>query len=591
MTMKSQDASAQMQVDWDVPLRMSDGNVLRADIFRPPGAEKVPAILTYGPYAKGKSFQTSRPYAWKHLTEAHPDVLSRSSNRYQSWEVVDPEIWVPDGYAVVRVDSRGMGRSPGYVDLYSHREREDFHDCIEWAGTQPWSSGRVGLCGISYYAVNAWHVAATRPTHLSAICSWEGAGDHYRDQVYHGGIYSEGRDHWFPRAILPVQHGVGERGVRSDITGELVAGPETLSEDELACNRADVVKGNLAHPLCDDYHRARSAQWDEISVPFLSAGNWGGQGNHLRGNIDAFVHAASKQKWLEVHGDTHWTEFYTAYGIDLQKRFMGHFLKGKDTGWAKQPPVQLKIRHPGEKFVVRHEKAWPLPRTQWTKYYLSPDSMALSRSPSTSQENTGLDYQPLGEGLTFSSPPLSESLEITGPLAAKLFVSSETTDTDVFLILRVFAPDGSEVVFQGQQDPHTPVAQGWLRASHRKLDAALSNAYKPHHTHDEVWPLKPHEAVELDVEIWPTSIVVPPGYRFALTVRGSDYRYAGQPVQIPGLPYPMTGVGGFRHERPEDRIPAVYHGNARLHFGNVQQPYILLPIVPEEGSETNTGLA
>jgi predicted acyl esterase len=572
------DASKQLQIDWDVPIGMSDGNILRADVFRPLGTKRSPVILSYGPYAKGKSFQASRPYAWKHLTEGHPDVLRRSTNQYQSWEVVDPEIWVPDGYAIVRVDSRGMGRSPGYVDPYSHRETEDLKACIEWAGVQAWSNGRVGLCGISYYAVNAWHVAATQPEHLKAICAWEGAGDHYRDQVYHGGIYSQGRDHWFPRAILPVQHGVGERGARNELTGELVAGPETLSDHELARNRADIIVENLAHPLCDSYHRERSAQWDKIEVPFLSAGNWGGQGNHLRGNVDAFVHAASSQKWLEIHGDTHWTEFYTAYGIDLQKRFLSHFLKGDDTGWSQQPPVQLKIRHPSEEFTVRHEQAWPIPRTQWTKYYLSPDTMTLDASPP--EDDVGLDYTPLGDGLTFFSQPLSTELEITGPMAAKLFVSSTAEDTDLFLIFRVFRPDGSEVVFQGQQDPHTPVAQGWLRASHRKLDGARSKPYQPYHTHDEVWPLKPNEAVELDVEIWPTCIVVPVGYRFALTVRGSDYRYDGPPVQIPGLPYPMTGVGGFRHERAEDRPPAVYHATSRLHFSATRQPYVLLPIIP-----------
>src|SRR5207247_317239 len=79
----------------------------------------------------------------------------------------------------------------------------------------------------------------------------------------------------------------------------------------------------------------------------------------------------------------------------------------------------------------------------------------------------------LGEGLTFRSAPLKEEMEITGPSALKLFVSSSTADADVFAVLRVFAPDGREVVFQGALDPHTPVAQGWLRASQRKLDPTL----------------------------------------------------------------------------------------------------------------------
>lgn len=91
----------------------------------------------------------------------------------------------------------------------------------------------------------------------------------------------------------------------------------------------------------------------------------------------------------------------------------------------------------------------------------------------------------------------------------------------------VFDPAGIEVVFQGALDPHTPVAQGWLRASHRKLDPARSLPYRPWHTHDEKQPLTPGTIYELDIEIWPTCIVVPKGYRLALSVRGKDYVWDG----------------------------------------------------------------
>ena len=245
------------------------------------------------------------------MSTKHPYILKQSSNRYQSWEVVDPEIWVPDGYAIVRVDSRGMGRSPGFVDNYSPRETKDLHTASNGRAAQPWCTGKVGLCGISYFAINAWHVAGLQPPHLAAIVAWEGAADHYRDQVYHGGIFCEGRVKWFPRAIHPIQHGVGERGSRSQVTGEWVAGPETLSEETLAASRIDALAKDLAHSFDDNYHQERSAKWDKIIVPLLSAGNWGGQANHLRGNTEGFVCAASKQKWLEIHGDTHWGEFYS----------------------------------------------------------------------------------------------------------------------------------------------------------------------------------------------------------------------------------------------------------------------------------------
>ena len=143
-----------MRIDWDVPIVMDEGLVLRADLFRPPGDGRYPVILTYGPYAKGLAFQEGYSSAWERMAEKHPDVTAGSSNKYQNWEVVDPEKWVRDGYACVRVDSRGAGRSPGYIDHFSPRETKDFYNCIEWAGVQPWSSGKVGLNGISYYAIN-----------------------------------------------------------------------------------------------------------------------------------------------------------------------------------------------------------------------------------------------------------------------------------------------------------------------------------------------------------------------------------------------------------------------------------------------------
>ena len=105
-----------MQIDWDVPIAMDDGLVLRADVFRPPHAGRRPVLLSYGPYAKGLAFQDGYPSAWQRMVAEHPDVAYGSSNLHQSWEVVDPEKWVPHGYACVRVDSRGAGRSPGIID-------------------------------------------------------------------------------------------------------------------------------------------------------------------------------------------------------------------------------------------------------------------------------------------------------------------------------------------------------------------------------------------------------------------------------------------------------------------------------------------
>src|SRR5215470_5910447 len=413
-----------MRIDFDVPIAMDDGVVLRADVFRPLHEGKFPVILSYGPYAKNLAFQDGYPSAWQRMVEKHPDVTAGSSNLYQSWEVVDPEKWVPHNYACVRVDSRGAGCSPGFIDHFSPRETKDFYDCIEWAGVQPWSNGKVGLNGISYYGINQWHVASLEPPHLAAMCIWEGAADWYRDMTRHGGILCTFWKNWYDMQVKTVQHGAGERGRRSPVHGELVCGPETLGEDQLARHRTDLGSDILAHPLDDAYHRARSPTWDKVAVPLFSAANWGGQGLHPRGNFEGFVQAASRQKWLEAHGGEHWTHFYTDYGRKQQLRFFDHFLHGKDNGWDKQPKVLLQVRHPGEKFVARAEDEWPLKRTKWTKFHLDPADGMLKASAAAGKAT--LSFDAMGDGVTFMTAPLAEMTEITGPVAAKLFVSSST---------------------------------------------------------------------------------------------------------------------------------------------------------------------
>jgi predicted acyl esterase len=567
-----------MRIHWDVKVRMDDGLLLSADIFSPVAEGRYPVILSYGPYAKGLAFQEGYPSAWNRMVAEHPDVAAGSTNQYQSWEVVDPEKWVPEGYVCVRVDSRGAGRSPGFIDPFSPRETRDFYECIEWAGVQPWSNGKVGLNGISYYGINQWQVATLQPPHLEAMCIWEGSADWYRDMTHHGGILSTFWANWYDMQVKTVQYGLGERGPRNRVTGQLVCGDETLSDRELAANRADFGDTILAHPLDDQYHRERSPQWDKVTVPFLSAANWGGQGLHPRGNFEGFGRAASKQKWLEAHGIEHWTHFYTDYGVNLQKRFFAHFLKGEKNGWDQQPKVQLQVRHP-DRFEERHENEWPLARTQWTQYHLHGRTSQLLPTPVNSARQVSFDAS--GDGASFMSPPLETDTEITGPIAARLFVSSTTTDADLFVVFRVFTPDLREITFMGAIDPHTPVAQGWLRASHRKLDPKLSTDYRPYHTHDEKQPLKPGEIVQLDIELWPTSIVVPARHRIAVTVRGRDYEYARSTgARLSNFKNELLGCGPFLHNDPRDRPPAVFGGTTTLHFSPERPSYLLLPVVP-----------
>ena len=568
-----------MQVTWHQPIPMEDGIVLRADVFRPIEDGRYPTILTYGVYAKGLSYQEGYPQQWQKMVEDHPEILVGSTNKYQNWEVTDPERWIPDGYVVIRVDSRGAGWSPGLMYPSCPQEDDDLYQCIEWAGTQPWSNGRVGMLGISYYATNQWRVAGKHPPHLTAIIPWEGQNDRYRDSGYHGGILSQFLERWAKIQVVNVQYGRGELARKNPNTGESVAGPVTLSENDLAKNRVDVYEDLKKHPLDDEWHRLRSADLSKVTLPLLSCANWGGQGIHPRGNFNGFTETPSKQKWLEVHGDSHWSLFSSGYGLALQKRFFDYFLKGTENGWDKTPRVQLNIRHPGGKFVLRHENEWPLARTRWTKLYLDPGKMALCRDP-VRQEGK-VEYEALGKGVTFRFPPFEKENEITGPLAAKLFVSSSTKDADLFLIVRVFDPSGKELTFMGSTDPNTPIANGWLRASHRRLDSKLSRPYRPYHPHDRVEPLTSGEIYECDVEILPTCIVLPAGWSVALSVRGKDYEYEGELSDFgKKFVYGTRGTGGMTHNDPDNRPLDVFGGKVTLHAGDSRASYLLVPFIP-----------
>jgi uncharacterized protein len=183
----------------------------------------------------------------------------------------------------------------------------------------------------------------------------------------------------------------------------------------------------------------------------------------------------------------------------------------------------------------------------------------------------------------FLTPPFTQETEITGPVAAKLWVSSSTQRRrPVPGAAAVRSRRQGGVVPRRQRSAHA-YRLGWLRASHRKLDAELSLPYRPYHTHDEKQPLTPGEPVELDIEIWPTCIVIPPGYRFGLAVRGKDYQNDTPPLELDGVAYTMQGVGPFKHDEPSDRPPEIYGGKTAVHFAPGRQPYVLLPVIPPKG--------
>ena len=534
----------------DVAVPMRDGARLVADVFRPRARERVPAILNLGPYQKDKPWVV-------------PETLEEPPNDWMNWETVNPRWWVPQGYAAVRIDGRGSGKSQGQCEPWSHAEAVDFFDAIEWAAAQPWCNGKVGLLGISYYAINQWFVAQLQPPSLKAIIPWEGFADIYRDALYHGGIFSLFMSNWFTAHLL--HHTLGRAS-------------QQLS-NAWALNTLHVW---LSNNLDSGALRGAQADWDKITLPFYSVGNWTGFGLHLRGNTEAFARAASRYKKLRIQTGSHVHPFYTEEGRQDQKRFFDYWLKGIENGIMDEPPVKLAIRHGADKFEWRHEREWPLARTQWTKLYFNLAAGALAKEmPGTPASRTyaasslgtmgstsasssqvmGGGIKP-GMGLSLETALLTENLEITGPLAASFWVSSSSEDMDLFLTLRNVDAQGNDIMETGQQGTPVPVAKGWLRVSHRELDDKLSLPYRPYHKHTRRLFLKPGEIVKVDVEIWPTSMVFKKGRRIRLDIQPRD-----------GL-----GSQGYMHYHADYNT-----GTNTIYSGGEHDSYLLLPVIPAQG--------
>jgi len=563
-----------MRVDRDVAVPMRDGAVLRCNVYRPDSAERFPVLMTLGPYGKDVHLSQFMPEAWEALKRRHPEILAASSCRYLVFETPDPEVWAPEGYAVVKVDSRGSGKSPGRLDVNSPAEFRDFYDVIEWAAVQPWASGKVGLLGISYYAAGQWMIAAERPPHLAAMLPWQGTYDFYRDRCRQGGILGSGfLSRWWNRSVLRNQHGNPDTPLLDIDTGERNTGPASLPPEALAANREDYIANLIARPLNGPWYAERSARLERIRIPALVVANWGGLGLHLRGTILGYLGIASREKWLKVQSGSYFLTFLQAQSVALQRKFFDRYLKNIDNGWEREPKVQVSVRSTDDKVKrVVSDTQWPLAGTKWTRFHLDASGLALGATAPGKAASTS--YAAIGDGVTFSTAPLERPLEFAGPIKAKLFVSSSTDDMDIFATLRAFDPQGKEITFLSAVEPKAPVSQGWLRVSQRKLDAKRSTEWQPWHPHDETQKLEPGEIVEVDLEIWPASLALPAGHRLALTLQGKDF-------ERPGESGAQKGSGWFLHDDPRDRPPASFAGTHTVYSGAGRESYLLVPAIAD----------
>ncbi|KAL8369831.1 hypothetical protein RB595_000260 [Gaeumannomyces hyphopodioides] len=590
------DTSFSYIFEQDVAVQLqAGGGLIRCNVYRPKESGPVPVLVTYGPYGKDIHYQEFNPRSFSEVNPKHRSAHS-------AWETPDPGFWTAHGYAVVRADERGSGQSPGVLDTMSRGTTDAFCDLIEWAAAQPWSSGKVGLLGVSYYAGSQWRVAARRPRGLAAMVPWEGMSDYYRDRCRHGGILSSHFIRlWWDRQVAPSQYGRPGRA-------QMNWGPDTLEGDMpmdvLAMNRHDQTFENSVHRFRDEaYYASRDYDLADIEVPLLSVANWGGISLHLRGNVQGFLHASSRFKYLRTITGRHDLPFYYDDEVEVQRSFLDAFLKGDDrAGWSvpgKVPPVDLVLRKGNvgyndpaaeSAYLRRTEAEWPPARTRYERYFLTPDLGLDAQEPQEPQEADAptqrVSYwapDPMSTSGTvqFLTAPFAAETEITGHPLAHLNVSASTaadpkgdrgggdgpSDIDLFLTLRHIGPDGAEVLYTGTAGDPVPLCKGWLRVSLRATDPShpRHRDWLPHREYRaaDVQPVVPGEVYGVDVELWPTCVVVEAGGRIMLEVASGD----------------TNGSGLFLHNDPIDRPDSVLEGWNHINFGPGLVNYLVLPIV------------
>ena len=523
-----------MIIERDVVVTMRDGAKLYADIFRPADeTRQVPPIIAWTPYGKHVPFDPKR--------FVNAGVKEGDTSQYTAFEAPDPTFWIPKGYAVIVIDTRGTWYSEGTAHFLAPEEAQDFYDTVEWAGTQPWSNGKVGLSGVSYLSQLQWRVAELNPPHLAAINPWEGWTDTYREVATHGGI--------------PDTHFWPSLWDRWGATKTSIEDLETETKE---------------HPFIDAFWHSKSADFSKIKVPAFVVASWTDQGLHTRGTFEGFKKISSKQKWLLAHGQKKWAHYYVPENMRRLHAFFDYTLKGMENAVKNWPKVTVEVRQQNGVATPRAENEWPIARTQYTRLYL--DAAHKTMQSEKVQEVSSTSYDPIVEELGEADRAVfditfDKATELTGYMKLRVYMScKEADDMDVFVGLHKLDKDGNFVPFAYYaQFDDGPVALGWLRASHRELDPEKSTEWQPVHPHTREQMIPPGDIVPLDIEIWPSGTHFAAGEKLRLIVQGDDLnRYSTKIAPV-----------YFRH-----KLSSRNKGRHVIHTGGEYESYLLVPVIP-----------
>ena len=495
-----------------VEIPVHDGIKIAAAVYRPPQPGRYPALLAASPYRFDNN-----------LAPAVPVFL---------WRETGPiAYYLRHGYAFVHMDVRGTGRSQGEYRYMDEDEQRDLHDVIVWITQQPWSSGKVGGIGQSYYARMQWFMGIQNPPGLACIAPYDGNVDTYRNSAFTGGI---------PGAFPSIWYNSTTRAVNQ----YPIDGPSRL----LTWDYPGEVQ---RHPSYDDFWKVRAAaeNVDKIKVPIFSIGVWSKVDLHLNGNIVGFQRARAPKKLL-VFGSSNlfaaFADFSSeAFHETYLRPFYDCYLKGEETGYPAEPAVRYFVTG-ADRFACADD--WPPKNVSYRRYYLSagPTGSVTSLNDGAldpagaGSGQTRFDYpdpgwragvvgfdaegrpDPVRRVLTFTSPPLDDDLELAGPLKLVLYAASSNPDTDFIVKVAEQFAQSEASRKEGVQPRSRVVTKGWLRASHRAIDAARSLPNAPWYTHVDPQPIKPGRIYQYEIAVMPTAYRFKKGSRIRLELANGD---------------------------------------------------------------------
>jgi predicted acyl esterase len=412
--------------------------------------------------------------------------------------------WCYKGYAVANVDVRGAGHSEGSVHMFTHQDREDGYDFVEWVAAQPWSNGRVGMSGNSGVAMHQWGIAATCPPHLACIAPWECTTDLYRESFFEGGVPALSFNKFIAAQVT------GPNGV----------------DDQVAMAKM--------YPDMNAYWNDKRADVRKVKIPVYQTAGW--SHFHLPGSFNAWRRCRSHLKWMRAHRDFEWPDTYNPENLEDLLRYYDRYLKGIHNGWEMTPRVRLDVMDGYDVATTRSSeprRPGPIKRTQYEKLYLdasAPKDIALDhktacfslldRAGGVSQRPaTTLPTRQLEFDLT-----VPEDMEVTGYMNLRLYVSCEGhNEMDLFVNIQKAAADGTWIPWYTLDEPH-PGAWGKCRVSRRELDEKLSKKHIPilSNTHED--KLEDGKVYPVDIAIVPTSRVYHKGERFRVQIAGRYIR-------------------------------------------------------------------